>query len=391
MQTIFPGCSPDSWRGRFILMLSHCAGMIDLVALPVWVGVLVQHYGFDLEHAGMTVTAFLVGAVIASLVVAPRFNRLPRTVCVVAGYAAASAVFLACTMSSRFEILAPLHLLAGIAAGTALSITHGTIGRSAAPHKLFAIVGSALGVGAVAFYASVPPAIGAHGGVTLFYIFSGLMACAAVAALDFPRVADRTGASEHPRSPAHNQPLSRATWCAILGFACMALNQALTFSMLERIGIMRGFSQQQVNALLIVCGLVSLAPAALAGLLEQRLSATRVALTAAPLQAALAVVITLSSDYVFYALAASIYSAVLIFAHTFVFGLIARLDPSGRALASTPAMMMTGSAIGPALAGAVAMRAGFDGQAMLALLVGAAAFVLFSLARKPPPAVTFAA
>jgi hypothetical protein len=73
---------------------------------------------------------------------------------------------------------------------------------------------------------------------------------------------------------------------------------------------------------------------------------------------------------------------VLIFTHTFLFGLIARLDPSGRALASTPAMMMTGSAIGPALAGSVAMRAGFGGQAVLALAVGAAATLFFALVAR---------
>jgi hypothetical protein len=73
---------------------------------------------------------------------------------------------------------------------------------------------------------------------------------------------------------------------------------------------------------------------------------------------------------------------VLIFMHTFLFGLIARLDPSGRALASTPAMMMTGSAIGPALAGAVAMRAGFGGQALLAVVVGVAATLCFALVAR---------
>lgn len=162
----------------------------------------------------------------------------------------------------------------------------------------------------------------------------------------------------------------------------MALNQALTYSMLDRVGIMRGFSQEQVNQLLVVCGLVNLLPAAIAGLLQKRLNPVRVALVAAPLQAILAVAISQSTGYTGYALAASVYAAVLIFMHTFLFGLIARLDPSGRALASTPAMMMTGSAIGPALAGAVAMRAGFDGLAMLAVGVGAAATLFFSLVAR---------
>jgi hypothetical protein len=83
---------------------------------------------------------------------------------------------------------------------------------------------------------------------------------------------------------------------------------------------------------------------------------------------------------------------VLIFMHTFLFGLIARLDPSGRALASTPAMMMTGSAIGPALAGTVATHAGFGGLAALAVAVGACATLCFALVARQAgvPAATTA-
>jgi len=376
--------TPEAGRGRATLMLCHFAGMVDLVALPVWVGTLAQHYGFDLEHAGMIVTAFLLGAVGASLVAAPLYNRLPRAACAFGGYAVAALAFLAASRVAGFGALAVLHLVAGTATGTALSVTHGTIGRSANPHRLFAMAGTALGIGAVIFYGAVPPAVAAHGGPTLFLVFAGLMGAAALAcAFGFPHVA--TGGRTQAAAP-----LPRAAWCAILGVGCLALNQALTFSMLDRIGVLRGFGQDRVNGLLVVCGLVNLLPAAIAGLLQKRLDPVRVALVAAPLQAALALVVTLSGDFLPYALAGAVYPAVLIFTHTFVFGLIARLDPSGRALASTPAMMMTGSAIGPALAGSVAMRAGFGGQALLAIVVGAAATLCFALVARraggPAPA-----
>lgn len=369
--------TPEAGRGRATLMLCHVAGMVDLVALPVWVGTLAQHYGYDLEHAGMSVTAFLSGAVAASLAAAPLYNRLPRAACAFGGYGIAALAFLAASQVSGFGALVPLHLVAGIATGTALSVTHGTIGRSANPHRLFAMAGTSLGIGAVIFYGAVPPVVAAHGGSFLFLVFAGLMGAAALACtVGFPRVA--TGGRER----AAAAPLPRAAWCAILGVACMALNQALTFSMLDRIGVLRGFGQDRVNGLLVVCGLVNLLPAAVAGLLQQRLNPVRVALVAAPVQAALALTVTLSADFLPYALAGAVYPAVLIFTHTFLFGLIARLDPSGRALASTPAMMMTGSAIGPALAGSVAMRAGFGGQALLAVVVGAAATLCFAFVAR---------
>ncbi|WP_373988218.1 MFS transporter [Duganella sp. BuS-21] len=362
----------SSGRGRAVLMLAHFAGMIDLVALPVWVGALVQHYRFDLEHAGMVVTAFLLGAVVASLLAAPRFNILPHRLLAMGGYAGAAVAFACASQVSDFAVLLPLHALAGLCLGTGLSMVHGAIGRSANPHRLFAMAGAALGVGAVVFYGAVPPAIAAGGGQTLFFVFAGLMAVTAAACSAFPHIAT------DPQHAQRHAPLSRVAWLAVLGVTCMALNQSITFAMLDRVGVMRGFGQERVNMVLLVCGFVNLLPAVLAGLLQQRLSATRVALIAPLVQATLAVIIASSPTFEPYALAASVFAAVMIFTHTFLFGLIARLDPSGRAVASTPAMMMTGAAIGPALAGSVAMRAGFDGLAVLAVVVGIAATCAFA-------------
>ena len=66
----------DSRRGRVALMVAHCAGMVDLVALSIWVGALIAHYGFDPQRAGGLPTLFLVGAVLASVTLAPRIQRL---------------------------------------------------------------------------------------------------------------------------------------------------------------------------------------------------------------------------------------------------------------------------------------------------------------------------
>ena len=67
----------ESARGRAALMVAHCAGMVDLVALPVWVGTLIGRYGLDPQQAGLLATLFLGGAVVASVLLAPQFHRLP--------------------------------------------------------------------------------------------------------------------------------------------------------------------------------------------------------------------------------------------------------------------------------------------------------------------------
>jgi predicted MFS family arabinose efflux permease len=166
----------------------------------------------------------------------------------------------------------------------------------------------------------------------------------------------------------------------------MALVQAMAFSFLERVGSDRGFSLQAVTGVLVALGVVNLFPAGLAAWLEQRWPARRVLLAGPVLQALLVVVVVGSSHFAPYAAAASVLVAVMIFTHTFAFGLLARLEPSGRALAATPAMLMVGAAIGPVLGGTLVKTLGYGSLGVAAVLVGTVS--VFCMSRLPTPART---
>jgi predicted MFS family arabinose efflux permease len=373
----------DSVRGHVALMVGHCAGMVDLVALPVWVGTLIAHYRLDPQQAGLMATLFLAGAVVASLALAPRFNRLNGRMVATLGFGGAALGFGLASTSTGFGTLAALHAVSGLAAGAALSVTHGTIARSARPHRLFALVGMALGVFAIVFLGATPPLVAASGGPVLFQVFAGVMAVGAlVAALAFP-VADMATGERAPWAPgAPAGRIPRAVWFGIVGIGCMGLVQAMTFSFLERVGSDRGFGLAAVTGVLIALGIVNLFPAALAAFLEKRWAARSVMLSGPALQALLVVVIMNSPAFAPYAVAASVFAAVMIFTHTFAFGLLARLDLSGRAMAATPAMLMIGAAIGPILGGTLVKALGYGSLGAAALVIGAVAMFCFS--RIPP-------
>lgn len=364
--------------GTLVLMLAHCAGMVDLMALPIWMGVLIGHYRFDPQRAGGLVTLFLVGAVLASLVCATRFARLAGRWKPAAGFGLASAAFALLAHTDAYAEMAILHALAGVATGVALSITHGTIGRSANPHRLFAIVGAALGVFALVFFATVPPFLAGRSGATLFNIIAAVMAVAAVAALlRFPPPASH----EEPAHAPRGKPPA-IVWFGILGIGLMAVVQAMVFGFVERIGIDRGFGQSNVHGLLVVLGVINLLPALLAALLERRLPARGVLLAGPLLQAVIGFTISTSETFMPYAVATSLLVGVMIFTHTFAFGLLARLDTSGRAVAATPAMIMTGAAIGPILGGTLVKGWGYPALGLAAVLVAALAFFCFLQMRQ---------
>jgi predicted MFS family arabinose efflux permease len=371
-----------SVRGRIALMVAHCAGMVDLVALPVWVGTLIARYRFDPQQAGLLATLFLGGAVLASIVLAPRFQRLKGRWVATLGFGVAAIVFWVASQVQGFAAMAGLHALAGVAAGAALSVTHGTIARSSNPHRLFAIVGMALGVFAIVYLAATPPLVASAGGATLFRIFAGVMTVASLVSLAaFPEAdaVDEPARAAHPAAP-----LPAAVWFGIVGVSCMGLVQAMTFSFLERVGSDRGFGLQAVTGVLIALGVVNLFPAVLAAFLERRWPARTVMLAGPVLQALLVAVIMNAATFAPYAAAASVFAAVMIFTHTFAFGLLSRMDRSGRAMAATPAMLMFGAAIGPVLGGTLVKVFGYGALSVAALLIAAVAVWCFS--RIPRPA-----
>lgn len=104
----------------------------------------------------------------------------------------------------------------------------------------------------------------------------------------------------------------------------------------------------------------------------------------AAVQAVLAVTITWSTGFAPYAAAAAVFVFLQIFTHTFAFGLLAALDPSSRAVAGTPAMVMVGAAIGPILAVTLVKLVGYPALGVAAVPFDLTAFVLFSrlLSRK---------
>jgi predicted MFS family arabinose efflux permease len=274
-----------------------------------------------------------------------------------------------------FGTLAVLHAIAGASAGCGLSITHGTIGRATNPHRLFAIVNIALGVFAIVFLGATPNLILAFGGSALFKVFAGIMALAALAAgIAFPIAPVRS--SEDLLAEVGR--LRPAVWYGIAGVSCMALIQAMMFSFVERIGIDRGFGAEAVTGVLITLGFVNLLPAPLAALLQTRMSANTVVLVAPVLQAIVALAITMGSGFLAYATPTIFLPAIMIFGHTFAFGLLSRLDQTARALAGTPAMLMVGAAIGPILGGTLVKSFGYGSLGIAAVVVATVAVALFS-------------
>ena len=342
-----------------VLEVGHIAGRDDMVALPLWVGVLIQTHRFTPQMAGLAVTSFLLAVALTSMVLSPMFTRLPRRAVAAAGFFLAACCFYVVAgvaegagLESKMLVL---HALAGVGVGAGLSMTYGGMGRTRNPHRMFAIAHALLGVFAVGFLGLMPMAIQDIGGHSIFLAFSAIMLVAAlVLAIGYPPLDAKDAGQEAPHAK-----IPRAAWLAIAAVIFLTLNYGMIFSFIERVGIARGFAASMVAGVLLALGLINLVPGPLAAVLERRVSAVSVGMVAPAIQALLALVIFNALDFVPYAVAAAFCVFPVMFGHIFLFGLIAKLDPSGRATASTPAMVMIGSSAGPLLGGTLVQFLGY--------------------------------
>lgn len=379
----------DRVRSKLALTTAHVAGMIDLVALPVWVASLMQGWKLDPQQAGALVTCYLAGAVASCALFAPRSHRLPGHRIAPFAFALAALLFFSFSFHHVFGIAAVLHAAAGAATGCGLSFAHGAMGRTANPHRTFATAHVALAIFGILFFAGMPQLTLTVGPHALFLVFTAVSACAALATcLAFPRpqavsAAEAQGIAVEVKA-IQAAAFPRAAWFVIGGIVSMGITQAMIFSFVSQIGLTRGFGRGSVDGVLIAVGLVNLVPGVLAALLQHRVDERKVALAGPVGQTILALIITGAATFPVYAVAASLYVFVMIFVHTFVFSLLARIDPAGRAVALTPAMLMIGSAVGPVLGGTLAVNFGYGSLGVAAAGVSLVAVASFSRLRPVP-------
>lgn len=159
------------------------------------------------------------------------------------------------------------------------------------------------------------------------------------------------------------------------------MTQSMTASFFERIGVARGFSQDQIATTLIIYGIVSIFPAPLAALLQKRFDPLLVICIGPIFQGIFSFLVTHTDNYLLYTCAGAFMVFTILFTHTFAFGFLARIDPTSRAVAGTPAMLMFGAAIGPIFGGTLVKFFNFGAIGIMACILVVGQLIVFNLVR----------
>lgn len=368
----------DSKRSWFALITGQMCGAVDTAALPVWVGTLISGFGMSPAQAGGLATAFLGMAVLTSLAIAPQFHRVNPRVLAPAGFWIATIAFVGLTQISGFVPFLFLHALGGVGIGMALSSVSGTMGQVSNPHRCFALGGIGIGIAAIAYIVSATQLITIFGPTMLWWTFAGTMAFGGlVTTLFFPSFRAQLASDASTL-----KPFDRTVWYAIAGLMGMGVNFGMLMSFAERVGVDAGFGQEAVQLALISMALLAIVPPLIAGLLQHWISPLSMAMLMCFVQASVGMTLMSATSYGWYFAALLLMPFAFAIANTFIFGLLSRIETTGRATAATPVIVMGGSAIGPFVGGIIVQMFGFTAVGYLAIGIGSLALFLFICARN---------
>lgn len=366
-------------NSRSALYTAFLIGIIApevFIVQPGFVQGMVVHLGFSDPEAGYVATAEMSGLAITTILmtfIAHRVNW--RSVVLVS----LLIMFLANALSTMFadlQTFAAMRFVAGLGAGSLVSLSFAAVGLTSNPDRNFGLlIMFVLTYGAIGL--SLMPAAyelaGMQGVLWFFAVFPLL-------AVPFLRHLPVTGENvTQVEADAVNLSGSMKA-SALLAMMAYFAGQGVVWAYLFRIGLSGGLGEQQVANGLMMSQFAGIGGAMLAAVTGSRFGRARPLMLGIIGGAACLFFLVGEFAFAVFAIAIAVYNFAWNMVHPFLLASMASFDRRGRVVVYAVAMQMLGLAIGPALAAAVISGDNFGNVNML----GAALFALSLVLILPP-------
>lgn len=348
-----------------------------LILKPLIVGALIDDYHFSPSQAGFVAGIEMAGIGIGAFIVAAIGGAWNRRLVIVIGATLGILGSVAPVLSDAYAPIMVSRFMAGIGCGLMASIVLAVIGTTRDPDRTF-------GLYYMMSYASaalmVPVGIWtlAHFNVGGAYVLLAMLLLVAyVTAHRIP--AAFSGLHQGDRNEIL-PPFPRMVAALSLGLSLFFwIGLGAVWAFVERLGVQAGLDLATIGGVLTIGPLASIAGALTASLLHTRFGR-------APLLAASIGLAMLSVVMVGWASAIPVFTlGVLIFSFiwplflAYMGGAMAVFDPAGRIVAMSVTSQTIGMAIGPAVAGVIAVHFGYEAIAVMGLFCFAFALALMPL------------
>ncbi|UTW08954.1 MFS transporter [Pseudomonas benzenivorans] len=353
---------PESWSLVFSAAGSaYGVGLLGLWALPFLISAIINDLDLNEAQAGLLMSAEFGFTMLASLLVAPFMGRAPRRTLALGGTLLAIAANLVSAHMNDLYALGAVRCVAGIGAGLALACGNACVASAKQPDRIAGhmnILSVLLMIVVMLGYAKVMALYGLAG---LYYAMAGTMAVMLLAIPAMEQRATLVEAAVVAKSGPGNVLLSLPAICMMLAMFVFQARDTMGWAFVERIGIMVGYSGEEVGVLLSFQSFVGLVGPLLAAMIGKRFGLSTPVILAILLTGATSLCYVLGEySKTMYTVGVMTICITYFYALSYLTGLAAAMDREGRIVAASSSFLSLGLAVGPAISGGLISLGGFS-------------------------------
>ena len=326
------------------MVSSALIGEYSLLIMPFILTAMMEIHGISEIIAGRLISAQLFAMALASVVVTRVVARIPRRILATVATLTIILANSLCMLGYSLTSLVIGRIGTGLGEGTLMAVAGAVIAASAAPHRIFSLVGLVVAVVASVALVSVPFIVDVFGHRGTF----GLLAlCALLSLAMLPWLP-----SAMPAAPGVAQPgglLHRSALLLLFAFAMLWIGASGLWVFAERLGDQIGLGLGEIGTCLAVGQLVGIAGPLAADRFALRLGLVPSLMGGCLGMAAGGLIFVFGTGAISYALGAALLSFFVMFLVPCFRSLMARMDPGGRVVSASAAFYTLAFALSPAI------------------------------------------
>ena len=341
--------SIDSRKTLWSVFLVGVIAPEVFIVQPGFVQGLVEYLGFDDQGAGKVVSAEMWGLAATTILMTFIAHRVNWRSVVFGSLVVMFIANAGCTLTTDVQTFVMLRFVAGLGAGSLVSLSFAAVGLTSNPDRNFGLlIMWVLTYGAIVLWAmpAAYEALGFNGVIWFFALFP-------LTAIPFVRhlpVSGETDAQVEEDAVNLSPALKGMALVAMLAYF---MAQGVVWAYLFLIGMAGGLTDQAVANGLMLSQFAGIAGALLAAVLAHRFGRS-IPLTIGIVGGAICLYFLVGNfSFLVFALAVGIYNFLWNLTHPFLLGAMASFDRHGRVVVYAVAMQMVGLAIGPYLAASI--------------------------------------
>ena len=366
----------DSRKTLWSIFLIGVIGPEVFIVQPGFVQGLVEYLGFDDQGAGYTASAEMFGLAATTVLMTFIAHRLNWRKVVLFSVLVMFVANLASAFVSDLDAFIALRFIAGLGAGSLVSLSFAAIGLTSKPDRNFGLMITwVLVYGALVLW--VMPMAYELTGITGVLLFFALFPLSALPLIQY------MPASGEDQVQSSEVRTSLAPQFKIMALAAMLAYftaQGVVWAYLFLIGTAGSLSEQAVANGLMLSQFAGIGGALLAAVLADRFGRS-IPLAAGILGGAACLYFIIGEfSFLIYATTVIVYNFLWNVTHPYLMAAMASFDARGRVVVYAVAMQMVGLAVGPAIAATVIS----EGTYVNVNILGAVLFTLSFLLVLPP-------